>query len=103
MGATDYRSAQLIFKILPFYNFLMMRRYGGVGGRGGDVYAQATEDYTLTDVLREYPKKRVIAMHGKHSNKRYILGPSGDHLSLMVPAGCKIIRADGKSVGSFSN
>lgn len=42
-------------------------KFGGIGGKGGDVYAEAIEDLTLRKMVVKNPSKRFIAESGGNS------------------------------------
>ena len=44
-------------------------KYGGVGGKGGDVYFVGKENITLKYIESVHPKKRLVA--GTGENSRY--------------------------------
>jgi GTPase len=65
---------------------------GGNGGRGGSVYFQATDE--MTTLLDFRFKKKYVATDGKMGGGRKKTGPDGTSITLMVPCGTSIFRAD---------
>ncbi|XP_063988911.1 GTP-binding protein 10 homolog [Diachasmimorpha longicaudata] len=76
-------------------------RYGGVGGRGGHVYATATEELTLFDVERKYRNKKIIAPHGEESTFKGLLGVMGEDVEIPVPRGVTIFDRNGAVLGDL--
>lgn len=65
-------------------------RYGGEGGKGGDVCLVATEGMNLKDFLKKYPLKKLRAEMGSNSHSRRILGQSGEDKKVNVPTGITV-------------
>ncbi|GFR14332.1 GTP-binding protein 10 [Trichonephila clavata] len=42
-------------------------KYGGIGGKGGDVYVEAKDSYTLSQLKKKYPTQRFIGGSGGNS------------------------------------
>lgn len=69
---------------------------GGDGGRGGDVYAQATTDmYALTKYLSQ---PRCEAENGEAGGNNNKTGAHGKDAVLVVPIGTSLIDQDGKEI-----
>ncbi|KAK0081143.1 hypothetical protein PV325_012727 [Microctonus aethiopoides] len=71
-------------------------RYGGIGGKGGDVVAVATEDLTLTHLADKYKDRKIVAEHGNHSEQKGIIGVPGNDVLLPVPRGVTVYRQNVK-------
>ncbi|XP_068223417.1 GTP-binding protein 10 homolog isoform X2 [Palaemon carinicauda] len=65
-------------------------KFGGVGGKGGDVYVEAVEGQTLNKTLRAEPEKRWYGSVGGSSRKVRILGETGEDKIIPVPLGTTI-------------
>lgn len=78
-------------------------RYGGTGGRGGHVYAVATEGLSLYDVERKYRDKKIIAPHGEPSTAKGIIGVIGKDVEIPVPTGVTIFDRTGAVLGEIDN
>src|SRR5215475_8988596 len=66
--------------------------WGGDGGRGGDVVAEAVEDLnTLIDYRYQQHFKAPAGRHGMGKDRA---GASGDDLILKVPVGTEIYEED---------
>lgn len=74
-------------------------RFGGVGGKGGDVIGIAKENLTLEDVYKSNRSKRYIAKGGRHSTHNFILGPPGEDLKFELPVGVTLVTDAGKNLG----
>ncbi|GFT93135.1 GTP-binding protein 10, partial [Trichonephila clavipes] len=62
-------------------------KYGGIGGKGGDVYVQAKDSYSLSQLKKMYPTQRFIAGSGGNSKRFQILGSPGDDVVIDCPPG----------------
>lgn len=71
-------------------------RYGGIGGKGGDVVAVATEDLTLTHLADKYKDRKIVAEHGNHSGQKGIIGVPANDVLLPVPRGVTVYRQNVK-------
>lgn len=78
-------------------------KFGGVGGKGGDVKVIAKEGITLENVFKSNKMKRYLAGNGKHSTHNFILGPPGEDLEFEVPVGVTIFTDIGKKLGELNN
>lgn len=77
------------------------RKYGGIGGKGGDIYAVAKSDETLQDVYIRNPSKRYSALTGSNSRKHVLLGSPGKDVHIKVPVGITVENEDGSVIGSL--
>lgn len=79
-----------------------MFRYGGVGGQGGDVCVVASENESLSQIIKKYPTRRITAGPGTNSHVNYILGPSGESFKIEVPIGVTVYKENGKLLGNYN-
>lgn len=70
-----------------------------MGGQGGDVFVVATEEETLPNVIRKWPKKRIIAGNGTNSHVNFILGPPGETMRIEVPTGITVYKENREILG----
>ncbi|KAF0764543.1 GTP-binding protein 10 [Aphis craccivora] len=77
-------------------------RYGGEGGKGGDVCFVATEGMTLKDFLRKYPLKKIRAETGGDSHSRRILGQNGEDKKVNVPTGITVYDDKNVLIGELN-
>lgn len=77
-------------------------RYGGIGGKGGDVYLKAVSNISLKDVVNKKPNKRYIAGEGEPSRKYRILGRPGEDLTIDVPIGISVINQNKILIGDLN-
>ncbi|XP_076269734.1 GTP-binding protein 10 homolog [Rhynchophorus ferrugineus] len=78
-------------------------KFGGIGGKGGDVIVEAKEGITLEKVYKNNMSKRYMATPGKSASHNFILGPPGEDLKFEVPTGVTIITDLGKKLGELNN
>ncbi|CAL1283093.1 unnamed protein product, partial [Larinioides sclopetarius] len=76
-------------------------KYGGIGGKGGDVYVEATEDYSLLQLKREFPEQRFVGGTGGNSKRFQILGSPGEDVTVKCPTGVTAI-ADSCVIGELN-
>lgn len=81
----------------------MFCRFGGVGGKGGDVIAVATPNITLEHVYKQNQTKRYIANNGRHATHNFIIGPPGEDLKIPVPVGVSFVTELGKRLGRLKH
>ncbi|XP_042897524.1 GTP-binding protein 10 [Parasteatoda tepidariorum] len=65
-------------------------KYGGVGGKGGDVYLEACESYSLAKLKRNNPTKKFIGGPGGDSKRFQILGSPGTDTMVKCPPGVSV-------------
>ncbi|XP_056648289.1 GTP-binding protein 10 [Diorhabda sublineata] len=78
-------------------------KFGGVGGKGGDVIAVGKEDITLEHVFKSNRSKRYIAKGGKHSTHNFIIGTPGEDIKFDVPLGVILDTEHGKRLGEVND
>ncbi|CAH0556661.1 unnamed protein product [Brassicogethes aeneus] len=78
-------------------------KFGGVGGKGGDVNVIAKEEVTLDDVYKKNKSKRYVAESGRHSSHNFILGVAGENNNFEVPVGVTLYDENGKKIGELNN
>lgn len=76
-------------------------RFGGIGGKGGDVIAVATPSITLETVFRQNKYKTYKAQNGNHSTPNFIVGVPGEDLKIPVPVGVTMITELGRKIGIY--
>ena len=76
-------------------------RFGGLGGRGGHVYIQATEKITLKNVDKNLRNKKLQAEPGKNSTAHGLIGQSGEDLIIRVPTGVTAYDDNNIIIGNF--
>lgn len=78
-------------------------RYGGIGGKGGDIYVEAIDKIRDLRHLRDrFPEKRFIAGSGEDSRKYRIMGLPGKDASIPCPVGVQILTEDGRVLGELN-
>ncbi|XP_064613860.1 GTP-binding protein 10-like [Liolophura sinensis] len=77
-------------------------RYGGLGGKGGDVYVTAVKKRTLKHVHSANPSKRFIAGNGDNSSKRKLVGDAGADCIIKVPVGVTVKNNIGRVIGDLN-
>nr|XP_020640807.1 GTP-binding protein 10 isoform X2 [Pogona vitticeps] len=77
-------------------------RYGGQGGKGGDVWLVADGRVTLKKMKSQYPKRRFVAGNGAHSSIVALKGAKGKDCEVNVPPGISVVTDDGKVFGELN-
>lgn len=77
-------------------------KYGGIGGKGGNVNVVANEGVTLRSLLTENPTKRFSAQNGGNSHKNRILGEPGADITIPVPVGVTVANDFGQVLGEVN-
>lgn len=77
-------------------------RYGGIGGKGGDIYVEAQEEQTLRKILEANPQKRWSAASGGDSQKFRICGEAAKDLIIPVPVGTTVRLDQNKVLGEVN-
>ncbi|CAG9768548.1 unnamed protein product [Ceutorhynchus assimilis] len=77
-------------------------KFGGIGGKGGDVLVEAKEGLTLEHVFKTNKTKRYAAPAGKSASANFILGPPGEDLVFQVPVGVSLVTEWGKKLGEIN-
>ncbi|XP_050514321.1 GTP-binding protein 10 [Diabrotica virgifera virgifera] len=78
-------------------------KFGGLGGKGGDVIAVGKENITLEHVFKSNKSKRYIAKGGRHSTHNFIIGQPGEDIKFDVPVGVILDTELGKRLGEVNN
>ena len=73
------------------------QRFGGCGGKGGDVLVSACEDASLTAPSR-LTSQRFMAENGGHSSRSHVFGSNGENMIIRVPLGTGVMNETGKQV-----
>ncbi|PSN39091.1 GTP-binding protein 10 [Blattella germanica] len=77
-------------------------KYGGIGGKGGNVIILAKEGENLKKIVVANPIKRFIAGSGGNSSKHRLLGELGADLVIPVPVGVTIVDEFGRVLDGSS-
>jgi len=77
-------------------------KYGGVGGKGGDVYLQASKIYSLKKLKLEYPTQKWIAEPGEDSRRFSVLGKAGNDLTVLCPPGVSAVTDQKITLGDVN-
>ncbi|KZS13449.1 putative GTP-binding protein 10 [Daphnia magna] len=77
-------------------------KYGGVGGRGGNVILVADEEMTLNKVLHKVPARLVKAGEGENSHAHRLCGDNGADFILPVPTGISVFSTTGVKFGDLN-
>lgn len=68
-------------RILAIINYTE-RLLIGIGGQGGAVFFESTENATLKNIWKTFPEKQIKAFNGEDSNKARILGRRGSDIKV---------------------
>ncbi|XP_043461303.1 GTP-binding protein 10 homolog [Leptopilina heterotoma] len=77
-------------------------KYGGKGGRGGNVFIQASKYYTLKATDRLIRARKLEAKPGMNSTARGLIGTVGDDLIIKVPTGVVAHDENGIVIGEVN-
>ncbi|XP_034255092.1 GTP-binding protein 10 homolog [Thrips palmi] len=77
-------------------------KFGGIGGKGGDVYMMATKAKDLKTVIENFPERRIKAGHGGNSAAKKLMGARGTDITVGVPRGVKAISDDKFVIGEVN-
>jgi len=78
-------------------------KFGGIGGKGGNVYLVAEHGArSLRSVRGENDKLRYIANNGANSTKRALLGEAGADKEIPVPPGVVAFNDAGRNLGELN-
>lgn len=79
-------------------------KYGGIGGKGGDVIIQASSRVqNLQSLLKKSPDGLFMAGDGQESRRTRLLGIPGRDLFLKVPVGVTIEDSEKQILGDLNN
>ncbi|KAF7994778.1 hypothetical protein HCN44_004250 [Aphidius gifuensis] len=73
-------------------------KYGGIGGRGGNIYVVGTEGASLIG-LKKYKDKKISGENGGNSLARGLIGAPGKDLEIPVPRGVTVYDANNAVIG----
>ncbi|XP_054716112.1 GTP-binding protein 10-like [Uloborus diversus] len=76
-------------------------KYGGVGGKGGDVYIEGNSEYSLLKLIKEFPARKFVGGPGANSKRFCILGSPGQDVIIPCPTGVAAI-VESKFVGEVN-
>lgn len=77
-------------------------KYGGVGGKGGDVVITCDKKQTLINTHRKYPSRRFVGGNGGNSTKFSLCGAAGKDLEVSVPPGVEVLTDEGDMLGDLN-
>lgn len=77
-------------------------KYGGVGGKGGDVYVEAVDGWTLRNLKDKFPKQRFVAEKGEDSKSYRILGNPGQDVIIKCPPGVTAVSDKQRILGDLN-
>ncbi|RWS05852.1 GTP-binding protein 10-like protein, partial [Dinothrombium tinctorium] len=79
-------------------------RYGGIGGKGGDVIVESRSKIeNLKSILNRHPSKRVKASAGECSKRFRLLGKPGEDIVIECPVGVTVTTDDGSVLSELNN
>lgn len=79
-------------------------RFGGIGGRGGDVYIKASQKYSsLRHLKKMTPSLHFKAGNGLDARRTQLVGQAGADLILSVPLGVTVIDSDKQHIGDLND
>ncbi|KAI1285211.1 GTP-binding protein 10 [Halotydeus destructor] len=79
-------------------------KYGGLGGKGGDVYVEAMAKVRdLRQIKDKFTEKRFIAGNGEDSRRYRIVGDAGKDAVIPCPVGVSVLTDDGKVLGEVNS
>ncbi|XP_012261201.2 GTP-binding protein 10 homolog [Athalia rosae] len=76
-------------------------KYGGCGGRGGNVCLIAKEGLTLNQVKTQTKSMNLAAGSGSPSSAKQLMGQIGEDITLPVPSGITILDDHGRRLGEL--
>lgn len=77
-------------------------KYGGVGGKGGDVYAEAVDGFTLRNLKDKFPRQRFMGGKGEDSKSYRILGNPGEDIIIQCPPGVTAVTDKHRVLGDLN-
>jgi len=77
-------------------------KYGGIGGKGGNVEVIAKEDITLAQTLKKNHTRLYKASPGENSHIHRLAGESGADLVIPVPVGITVYSQTGVKIGELN-
>lgn len=77
-----------------------LKKYSGVGGKGGDVYLVGSTKAQLKKLISQSPSFR--AGNGADAARRSVLGEPGNDVRIPVPLGVSVTDEDGRGIGDVN-
>lgn len=77
--------------------------YGGIGGKGGNVYLVSKERLTLRNVKYKLEKMKLKAGTGGDSSKKGLIGIPGTDLNISVPIGITVYDQNRIKLGTLNS
>ncbi|XP_011495823.1 PREDICTED: GTP-binding protein 10 homolog [Ceratosolen solmsi marchali] len=79
-----------------------LSKYGGRGGRGGNIYVKSKDNVSLKDLSKYVRNNTIVAGTGYDSSKHGLLGAAGEDIIINVPAGVIVYHEDGNLIGEVN-
>lgn len=80
-----------------------LKKYGGIGGQGGNVLVRGKHHFNLRNVYEKNLVKRYLAPDGEHSQKSQLYARPGNNLTIHVPLGIQILRDNGEVIDEIND
>lgn len=77
-------------------------KYGGIGGKGGDVYLEADKKFSLKKLKLLFPNQKFSADRGEDSRRFCILGNPGSDIVIKCPPGVSVITDQKITIGEIN-
>jgi Obg family GTPase CgtA len=74
-------------------------RFGGPGGRGGDVYVVGCKKMKDLTIIKDRGMRHVHAGHGEDSRQHKLIGKPGDDYLIQCPVGVEVLSENGVVIG----
>ncbi|KAK3913194.1 GTP-binding protein 10-like protein [Frankliniella fusca] len=78
------------------------QKFGGIGGKGGDIYMKGTKVKDLMQFAQKYPERRIKAENGGNSADKRLLGLRGKDTIVEVPCGVRAFTDDKLVIGEVN-
>lgn len=75
--------------------------YGGIGGKGGDVYVKASKNVHSLEQVKKRFTKIVVAGNGQDSRRVRLLGEPGEDKIIKVPVGVTVEDSERQILGDL--
>lgn len=80
-----------------------LMKYGGIGGRGGNVIVVGMDNAHLKKLRSQFPSQRLAAANGENSSWRMLQGKAASDLEINVLPGIVIKKDDGTILGEVNS
>lgn len=75
--------------------------YGGIGGKGGNIYVESSSKMTFRRLKNIHPTKRFKAKEGENSRVRCLQGARGNDVIIPVPLGVCVVDDNKKVIADL--